>query len=250
LALRGALVVVLLVTLLRPTLPRWVDRLNVVFLLDHSDSVSLVARERAYRFVAEAVKHLKSGDRHEVIVFGEEAVVDQPLSNRPSVDRPKAVVSGRGTNIFQAMQLALATVTPGHANRLVMLTDGRQNVFAYRQALDQSGIHVYQAALDVEGDTIEDNNRAVGTVVVRGRPQVLLADRDRSHASSLAAALRSQNIEVTVVEPPGIPKDVAGLQKYDGVVLSNVSSLKLTRPQMAQIRDYVRDHGGGLMMIR
>src|SRR5207249_5435885 len=115
LALRGALVVVLLVTLLRPTLPRWVDRLNVVFLLDHSDSVSLVARERAYRFVAEAVKHLKSGDRHEVIVFGEEAVVDQPLSNRPSVDRPKAVVSGRGTNIFQAMQLALATVTPGHA---------------------------------------------------------------------------------------------------------------------------------------
>src|SRR3989442_5397005 len=92
LALRGALVVVLLVTLLRPTLPRWVDRLNVVFLLDHSDSVSLVARERAYRFVAEAVKHLKSGDRHEVIVFGEEAVVDQPLSNRPSVDRPRAVV--------------------------------------------------------------------------------------------------------------------------------------------------------------
>ena len=334
LALRGALVVMLLVTLLRPTLPRWVDRLNVVFLLDHSDSVSLVARERAYRFVSEAVRHLKSGDRHEVIVFGEEAVVDQPLSNRTAVDRPKVAVSGRGTNIFQAIQLALATVTPGHANRIVMLTDGRQNagnalagaqaakdagadifyvpapvtftqevvaesmllpqevkygepfqakvvvwshrdtqgrvslfrngeflgsqivhltagknVFAYRQALDQSGIHVYQAALDVDGDTIEDNNRAVGTVVVRGRPQVLLADRDRSHAASLAAALRSQNIEVTVVDPPGIPKDIAGLQKYDGVVLSNVSSLKLTRPQMAQIRDYVRDHGGGLMMI-
>ena len=334
LALRGALVVMLLVTLLRPTLPRWVDRLNVVFLLDHSDSVSLVARERAYRFVSEAVRHLKSGDRHEVIVFGEEAVVDQPLSNRTAVDRPKVAVSGRGTNIFQAIQLALATVTPGHANRIVMLTDGHQyagnaladaqaakdagadifyvpapvtftqevvaesmllpqevkygepfqakvvawslkdtqgrlslfrngeflgsqivhftagkNVFAYRQALDQSGIHVYQAALDVDGDTIEDNNRAVGTVVVRGRPQVLLADRDRSHAASLAAALRSQNIEVTVVDPPGIPKDIAGLQKYDGVVLSNVSSLKLTRPQMAQIRDYVRDHGGGLMMI-
>ncbi|PYO24065.1 MAG: chloride channel protein, partial [Candidatus Rokuibacteriota bacterium] len=133
-------------------------------------------------------------------------------------------------------------------SQIVHFTAGK-NVFAYRQALDQSGIHVYQAALDVDGDTIEDNNRAVGTVVVRGRPQVLLADRDRSHAASLAAALRSQNIEVTVVDPPGIPKDIAGLQKYDGVVLSNVSSLKLTRPQMAQIRDYVRDHGGGLMMI-
>jgi uncharacterized membrane protein len=334
LALRGALVVVLLVTLLRPTVPRWVDQLNVVFLLDHSDSISLAARERAYRFAAEAARHLKGADRQEVIVFGESAVVDQPLAHRPQVERPKADVPGRGTNIFQAIQLALATLPPGQANRIVMLTDGRQNagnalagaqaakaagadiyyvpapltftqevvaesmvlpqevkfgepfqakvvawshketqgrlslfrngeflgsqiirlqagknVFSYRQSLDQSGIHVYQAALEVDGDTIEDNNRAVGTVVVRGRPQVLLADKDRGHAQSLAAALRSQNIEVTVVEPAAIPKDVAGLQKYDGVVLSNVSSLKLTKPQMAQIRDYVRDHGGGLMMI-
>ena len=334
LGVRCALVVVLALTLTGPTLPRWVDRQNVVYLLDVSDSVSLAARERAYRFVNESVRGMKTGDRNSVIVFGEQAVVDQPLSARPVVDRPKAQVSGRGTNIFQALQLALATLPPGHANRIVMLTDGRQNtgnaltgaqaaknagadlyyvaapltftqevvaesmvlpqevkygepfqakvvawshketqgrvslfrngeflgsqivrfttgknVFSYRQSLDQSGIHVYQAALEVDGDTIEDNNRAVGTVVVRGRPQVLVADKDRSHAQSLAAALRSQNIEVTVVEPAGIPKDVAGLQKYDGVVLSNVSSLKLTRPQMTQIRDYVRDYGGGLMML-
>ncbi len=334
LGVRTALLVLLCAALLRPALPRWVDRQNVVFLLDHSDSVSLAARERAYRFVADAVRFLRTGDRWSVIVFGEDAVVDQPLSNRPVVDRPRATVAGRGTNIFQAIQLALATVPPGHANRIVMLTDGRQNagnalagaqaakqsgadiyyvpapltftqevvaeslvlpqevkygepfqakvvvwsfkdtpgrvslfrngeflgsqmvrlsagknVFAYRQALDTSGIHVYQAAIEVEGDTIEDNNRAVGTVVVRGRPQVLLADRDRSQAQSLVAALRSQNIEVTVVEPQQIPQDVTGLQKYDGVILSNVSSLKLTRTQMSNIRDYVRDHGGGLMMI-
>src|SRR5262249_17733589 len=75
-----------------------------------------------------------------------------------------------------------------------------KNVFSYRQSLDASGIHVYQASLEVDGDTIEDNNRAVGSVVVRGRPQVLLAEKDRSHAQSLASALRSQNIEVTVVD--------------------------------------------------
>ena len=42
---------------------------------------------------------------------------------------------------------------------------------------------------------------------------------------------------------------MAALQKYDGVILSNVSSLKLSRQQMAHIRDYVRDHGGGLIML-
>ena len=334
LALRSALVVVLCLTMLRPTLPRWVDRMNVVFLMDLSDSVSLASRERAYRFVAEAAKSMKSGDRNSVIAFGEQAVVDQALAARPGIDRPKAQVDGHGTNIFQAIQLALAMLPPGQANRIVMLTDGRQNagnalagaqaakdvaadiyyvaspltftqevvaealvlphevkfgepfqakvvvwshkdtegrlslfrnseflgsqvvrlaagknVFSYRQSLDTSGIHVYQAAMEVDGDTIEENNRAVGAVVVRGRPQVLLADRDRGHAQSLAGALRSQNIDVTVVEPTGIPTDLAGLQKYDGLVLSNVSSLKLTRQQMGYIRDYVRDYGGGLVMI-
>lgn len=334
LGLRCALLVVLAAALLRPTVPRWVDRLNVVFLLDHSDSVSLAARERAYRFAADAVKAMRNGDRASIIVFGEDAVVDQSLAHRTALDRPQAEISGRGTNIFQALQLALATLPPGHANRIVMLSDGRQNagnalagaqaakeagadiyyvpapltfeqeviadslvlpqevkfgepfqarvvawslkdtegrlslfrngqfigsqvvrlsagknVFSYRQSLDASGIHVYQASLEVDGDTIEENNRAVGTVVVRGRPQVLLAEKDRSHAQSLAAALRSQNIDVTVVEASQIPKDMAGLQKYDGIVLSNVSSLKLTRAQMINIRDYVRDHGGGLMML-
>jgi uncharacterized membrane protein len=334
LALRGALLVALAVTFLRPTLPRWVDRLNVVYLLDHSESISLAARERAYRFVADSARHLRSGDRDSVIVFGEGAAVDQPLAHRASVERPRSAVSGRATNLFQAIQLAQATLPPGQANRIVMLTDGRQNagnalaaaqaakdagidlyyvrapltftqevvaeslvlpqevkfgepfqarvvawshkdtqgrvslfrngeflgsqvvrlsagknVFSYRQSLDQSGIHVYQAAIEVDGDTIEDNNRAVGTVVVRGRPQVLLADKDKGHAASLVGALRSQNIEVTVVEPAGIPRDMASLQKYDGVILSNVSSLKLTRDQMVTVRDYVRDYGGGLLMV-
>src|SRR5881397_147053 len=68
-------------------------------------------------------------------------------------------------------------------SQVVRLTAGK-NVFSYRQSLDASGIHVYQAAMEVDGDTIEENNRAVGAVVVRGRPQVLLAERDRGHAQS------------------------------------------------------------------
>ncbi|TMQ15221.1 MAG: VWA domain-containing protein [Candidatus Rokuibacteriota bacterium] len=149
LALRGSLVLLLALTLTRPVLPRWVDRQNVVFLLDLSDSVSLAARERAYRFMAESVRHLRSGDRHSVIVFGEEAVVDQPLSNRTGVDRPKAQVGGHGTNIFQAIQLALATLPPGHANRIVMLTDGRQNAgnaLAGAQAAKNAGADIYYVA--------------------------------------------------------------------------------------------------------
>ncbi|HZV95156.1 MAG TPA: VWA domain-containing protein [Candidatus Nitrosocosmicus sp.] len=334
LGLRCVLLAVLVVALARPTVPRWVDRLNVLFLLDVSDSVSLAARENAFRFAAQAAQSLQPGDQAGLIVFGEEAVVDQTLKPSAKLDRPQVQVGGRGTNLAQALQLALATAPPGHANRFVLLTDGRQNagnalavaqaakdagadvfyvpapltfkqevvvesmvlpvevkfgepfqakvvawsqadtqgrlslyrngeflgsqvvrmaagknVYTYRQALEQSGIHVYQAAIEVEGDTIEENNRAVGTVVVRGRPQVLLAEKDKAQGQTLAAALRAQHVDVEVVEPDRIPKDMAGLQKYDGIILSNVSSLKMTKKQMENIRDYVRDQGGGLIML-
>ncbi|PYO56705.1 MAG: hypothetical protein DMD83_13055, partial [Candidatus Rokuibacteriota bacterium] len=334
LGLRCALMAVLLIALLKPTIPRLVDRLNVMFLLDASDSISLAARENAYRFAAQAMSAMRPGDQAGLIVFGEQAVVDQPLHATPKLDRPQAAVGGRATNIAQALQLAMATTPAGQANRFVLLTDGRQNqgngvavaqaakdagadiyyvpapltfdqevavesmvlpqevkfgepfqakvvawsqadtqgrlslyrngeflgsqmvrlsagknVYTYRQSLEQSGIHVYQAAIEVEGDTIEENNRAIGTVVVRGRPHVLLAEKTRDQAQALAAALRSQHVDVTVVEPDRIPKDAAGLQKYDGIILSNVSSLKLTKPQMGNIRDYVREYGGGLIMV-
>jgi Ca-activated chloride channel homolog len=334
LGLRCALLAVLLIALAKPTIPRWVDRLNVTFLLDASDSVSLAAREQAYRFAAQASSAMRHGDQAGLVVFGEEAVVDQPLRAGVKIERPEAKVGGRATDIAQALQLGLATAPPGQANRFVLLTDGRQNrgnalavaqaakdagadiyyvpapltfpqevvvesmvlpqevkfgepfqakvvawsqaeaqgrlslyrnaeflgsqvvrlspgknVFTYRQSLEQSGIHVYQAAIEVDGDTIEENNRAVGTVVVRGRPQVLLAEKDPAQAQALAAALRSQHVDVTVVAADRIPKDMAGLQKYDGLILSNVSSLKMTKPQMENIRDYVREQGGGLIMI-
>jgi uncharacterized membrane protein len=277
---------------------------------------------------------MQPGDQAGLVVFGEEAVVDQPLRPVAKIERPQAQVAARGTNLAQALQLGLATAPPGQANRFVLLTDGRQNqgnalavaqaakdagadiyyvpaaltftqevvvesmvlpqevkfgepfqakvvawsqaetqgrlslyrngeflgsqvvrlspgknVYTYRQSLEQSGIHVYQAAVDVDGDTIEENNRAIGTLVVRGRPQVLLAEKDRAQAQALSAALRSQHVEVTVVEADKIPKDMAGLQKYDGLILSNVSSLKMTKKQMENIRDYVRDQGGGLIML-
>ncbi len=325
----------LLVALASPTIPRWVDRLNVLFLLDVSDSVSLAARENAYRFAAQAVSaHAarRPGGPDRCSARTRSSTRRCARRRGSTARRPRS--AARGTNLAQALQLGLATAPPGHANRFVLLTDGRQNagnalavaqaakdagadiyyvpapltfpqevvvesmvlphevkfgepfqakvvawsqadtqgrlslfrngeflgsqvvrltagknVYTYRQSLEQSGIHVYQAALEVDGDTIEENNRAVGTVVVRGRPQVLLADKDRDQAQALASALRSQHVDVTVVEPDRIPKDVAGLQKYDGLILSNVSSLKLNKKQMENIRDYVRDHGGGLIMI-
>jgi hypothetical protein len=146
LGLRCVLLALLLLALGRPTVPRLVDRLNVMFLLDVSDSVSLAARENAYRFAAKAAGAMRPGDQVGLIVFGEEAVLDQPLKTGGLLERPQASVPGRATNVAQALQLALATTPSGHANRFVLLTDGRQNTgnaLAVAQAAKDAGADIY-----------------------------------------------------------------------------------------------------------
>ncbi|MFQ5656138.1 MAG: VWA domain-containing protein [Candidatus Methylomirabilales bacterium] len=130
----------------------------------------------------------------------------------------------------------------------VRLSQGK-NAFVYRQMLRQAGFHVYQAVVDVAGDVLETNNRALGVVAVRGQPRVLYADKDENQASHLLKILRAQQIEVDLAAPDAIPRDLSRLLEYDTVVLSDVSALHLTRDQMEVMRRFVRDHGGGLIML-
>ena len=331
---RAASLLVLAWALTQPQFPRWIDRQNVFFLLDGSDSVSLAAQETGFRFVASALPGMRPGDRAGLISFGADPQLVEPLRAKPTFRRPTAPADPRATNIARAIQLALASFPRGEANRLVLLSDGRENagralaaaqtakdagvpiyykalnltfsqeviaeqlvlptevkfgepfqakvvvtaiqgttgrlslyrngeflgsqvvrlnagknVLTYRQALEQAGVHVYQALIEAQGQVIEENKRAIGMTVVRGRPQVLLVDKEPEQAANLAAALRSQHIDVKVAAPEALPTTMAGLEKYDGLILSNVSSLKLARGQMTLVRDYVRDQGGGLVMI-
>jgi uncharacterized membrane protein len=334
LGVRGASVVVLLWALTQPQFVRWVDRQNVFFLLDVSDSVSLAARETGFRYAASALEGMRGEDRAGLIVFGADAQLAEPLRPKPTFSRPQAPDLSRRTNVARAIQLALASMSPGEANRIVLLSDGRENagkalaaaqaakdagvpiyfsglnltfpqevvaeqlllpteikfgepfyakvvvnsvketagrlslyrngefigsqvvrltagknVLTYRQSLEQAGVHVYQALVEAEGDVIEENNRAIGLTVVRGRPQVLIVDKDPAQSANLASALRSQHIDARTVGPEGLPTTMAALEKYDGIILSNLSSLKMTKAQMLLVRDYVRDQGGGLVML-
>lgn len=130
----------------------------------------------------------------------------------------------------------------------VTLVAGK-NVFAYQQALERPGVHVYQARLESPQDGIAENNRGVGLVAARGRPTVLYVERDREQGSHLLRALRAQSLLVEMVGPEALPSRMEALTKYDSVILSNVSALRMSKPQMELLRAYVRDQGGGLVML-
>jgi Mg-chelatase subunit ChlD len=130
----------------------------------------------------------------------------------------------------------------------VKLTAGK-NVFSYQQAIDKGGFHMFQARLEAPDDGIEENNRGIGLVAVRGRPRVLYVEKDRDQGINLLNALRSQSLEVEMVGPEALPKSMDGLNKYDSVILSNISALRVSKRQMELLRSYVRDQGGGLVML-
>ena len=331
---RALVLVLLILGLLRVGIHRVTDQLNVLFLLDASDSVPLETRAKARQYVEQAVKAAGPRDRYGVVVFGGSPVLETAVGTGPLESKPPIVTDSRATDIGAAIKLALAAFPQEGAKRMVVLSDGNENqgdareaarlaraegadiyavplksdraaeplveslvvpqevkfgesflvrvvawsprettgkislyrdkefvgaepvklkpgknVFAYQQAISQGGFHVFQARLETPDDLLQENKRGVGVVAVRGRPRVLYVEKDRDQGANLLRALRAQNLQVEMVGAESLPTTMAGLTQYDSIILSNISALRVSRQQMELLRDYVRDQGGGLVML-
>ena len=129
----------------------------------------------------------------------------------------------------------------------VKLAAGK-NVFAYQQAVDKGGFHIFQARLEAPDDVIQENNRGVGLVAVRGRPRVLYVEKDRDQGVNLLARAqpeprRRNGRPRGVAEHPGRPEPVRLRHPEQHLRLS------VSKRQMELVRRYVRDQGGGLVML-
>src|SRR5690606_34963768 len=64
-----------------------------------------------------------------------------------------------------------------------------------------------------------------------------------------ARTLRANGIEAEVRPAAGVPGDLLGLQAFDLVVLQNVPVEAVPERAQRALADYVRDLGGGLVLI-
>ncbi len=105
---------------------RAADELSVIFLVDHSDSMSPLAQQLAQDYVRQALQHLGPNDRAGVIIFGGNALVERPLSASKELDNFTSKVSTLQTDLAEAIRLGLALLPADTARRLVVLSDGRE----------------------------------------------------------------------------------------------------------------------------
>ena len=109
--------------------------LAVVFLVDVSDSVPEVERERAFAFVKEALASMGPDDRAALVLFGADALVERPMTGMRELDEVASVPRTNQTDLERAIRLGLALFPSGAARRMVILSDGRPTVGQAEQAV-------------------------------------------------------------------------------------------------------------------
>jgi len=128
LTLRLALLTLVVLALAGVQLRTRADNLTAVFVLDVSDSVPAEEQARGEALIREAIAAMPSGDRAAVVLFGQDALVERMPSEEPLLADLASVPVTARTDIARALQLAMALYPDEGARRLVLLSDGRENL--------------------------------------------------------------------------------------------------------------------------
>jgi len=121
------------------------------------------------------------------------------------------------------------------------------NVITFQGAFSDEGVHRYTVSVESRGDPITVNNEAEAMVRVVGEPKILYVSD--TTATPAITALRTQGISVDAILTDQVPPDLTELIPYDAIVFDNVPAYDLSVSGMQNIEKYVRDTGGGFVMI-
>lgn len=342
LILRLILVALAVIGLAGPQIERNADKLAVVFLIDVSDSVPPAAQSAAVDYVRKAAESMGDKDQAAVVVFGADALVETPITQRLELVQLGSNPIRLNTDIAEAMRLGLALFPADTAKRMVILSDGKQTagdaeevarlaaatnvqvdyvylgptqsgdtvtgpeimvskidvpttvnqgerfnltvslssnranslaevrVLSGGNIIDQREVTLQKGTTNVvfetiaptagfvdfhvvveprSGDTFYQNNQLSAFTEVTGPPRVLLVTSDEREITSLRAVLEQSGLQVDVEDPHDLPLGLAPLSSYASIILANVSATQMTQDRMEYLQAYVRDLGGGLVVI-
>jgi uncharacterized membrane protein/Mg-chelatase subunit ChlD len=141
------------------------DRVTVMYLLDQSESIPQAKRQLMLDFVIRNVRRHRDRtreDRAGIVVFGRDATIEIPPfdDDIPSLRRLESL-TGRSdaTNLESAIDLAKASMTEDTSRRIVIVTDGNENIgtarsIAARVAKSGIGIDVVPVRLEAQSEVL------------------------------------------------------------------------------------------------
>ncbi len=203
-------------------------------------------------------------------------VIDFVPLSRPSgsaevlltnVDAPTRVVEGEtfriditaeSTTNTTAVLRILAGGSVVYEDPAVQLNAGVNNFAVRLQAAAQEFAR-YRVRLTPIEDTYFQNNELAAFTEIVGPPRILLVSNDGTLADDgtplldespqLVLGLTAAGLTVDRTTPTNLPASLAELSNYASVLLVNVNAKNLSPRKMTLLQSYVRDLGGGLVVV-
>ncbi len=152
-ALRVTILLALILSLagLRLHVPQSHQAVIMVADLSASDAGQ---RSAVQAFINNAATHRPAGDSLGVVDVGRQAVVEQPVATPSGFSGFQSAVDAQYTNLGGGLDLANALLPAGYQHRVVMLSDGQQNVgdaLASARLLRSQGVRVDVVPVVVPG---------------------------------------------------------------------------------------------------
>lgn len=124
-----------------------------------------------------------------------------------------------------------------------------KNLFLFSIMPSKSGFHKFKVEIFPQKDTRVENNISEAFTVVKGPNKVLYVYNPDDGYGEVLNALKLQGINLEIVSPERIPNNTIGFSGYSVLILDNIPATMLTLNQMRAIQSFVRDTGGGLLVI-
>jgi len=107
---------------------RPVEGMNIFFVLDRSESIPSEQQDAAKNLVNRLSARKEKADKAGAIVFGTDASIDRLPNEKIDLQRIEAVVDTERTDLAAAIRLGTAAFPETGQKRLVLLSDGNENI--------------------------------------------------------------------------------------------------------------------------
>ncbi|MBY0308841.1 MAG: glutamine amidotransferase, partial [Phycisphaerales bacterium] len=111
---------------------------------------------------------------------------------------------------------------------------------------------VFEPLADENGkspDTLTENNRALAVTFIGGKGRILVLTSRPGEAVELKKAIAAGSRTITEKEPYEAWASLAELGSYECVLMVNVSASEISQKQQEDLKSYIHDLGGGLVMV-
>ena len=203
------------------------------------------ARLAAAKDVDVDVFMLSAQQGHEVMV---EQVVTPPRVRKDANFNVRAIIS---SDIAQDAQL-LVTRDGSPLEPIPTHLKAGTNVIDLPNKMSEGGYHEFQVTVvpnNPENDTFAANNTGYAFTNVEAAGRVLLIRGKPETQTQLYQALESTGVPVDVGTINSLPGSVKDFARYDCVLLDDVDASRLAPTQMTELARWVKEFGGGLVLI-